>query len=567
MSPLYGSPPPCAPQAELAIGVTAHTEAASRGLQIFVLITLYSLSNFLMLLNHGVFWDDWIWVHLDRGTLLNGCAQLGYPLLGYLHLALRHLGIEAYRGVTFVAFLVASVAVFGTLCRIEKLNDRQRLFLALVFALFPANSSRIAICTVHSSIAYAVFFAGVWLFAEFTVRGTVRLRLSSLALIALASYFVNSLLFFCILVPVFFVYVGPDHSSVRAVIARLRRIPEFLILPPAVFSVKLLSKPFGEYAGYNDISLRALAGSPRGIAVAFKWSFIREILHCLRLPFRSWTTFCVTILLVAIIGWLLRRVQALAPGAAPERFNVRGYFFNLLVGASIFVLAVMPYLAVGKIPGVINWGSRHQLLEPLAAAWLIVFGLDLPFGQRRVQAYLLTMLLAIFMLGNIDYLTQFQADAYKQESLLCHFRSNPAIREGNSFVVDDQTHYLDANERTYAFYEYSGMFYLVFGRQTRYATNLMAREPFADVRQYLSPFYLLSEFHGSPPDKKIVIAGGPYGVDKRGLVRLMFDERRNPERYEREIWDITRVTVAEYRLPDGRSWASGANARDEHGTN
>ena len=127
------------------------------------------------------------------------------------------------------------------------------------------------------------------------------------------------------------------------------------------------------------------------------------------------------------------------------------------------------------------------------------------------------MLLAIFMLGNIDYLTQFQADAYKQESLLCHFRSNPAIREGNSFVVDDQTHYLDANELTYAFYEYSGMFYLVFGRQTRYATNLMAREPFADVRKYLSPFYLLSEFHGSPPDNQ---GNGRQCEDGRGPSRL-----------------------------------------------
>ena len=527
----------------------------SQPLALAILVVLYSLSYFLLLLNHGVFWDDWIWMHLDRGSLLQMTEQIGYPLLGPLHLVLRHMGVETYRWIIFLSYLAASVAVFKTLRHLPKLDSQKRLYLALLFAVFPVNSARIAVSDIHYAIAYGVFFVGLWLFSEFTDRGGVWLRLSSLLLIGSASYFVNSLLFFCLLVPVLFLYVRSGYSSVHAAVSRLKQIPDFILLPPVVFALKQLSKPFGLYTHYNKVSLHYVAHSPLAIGAALYRSFLQVIAHAVRVSLTAWPALAATIFLTLCIGWILSgslaadahssRAQVVTQGTP----DVRTCLINLLFGALIFALGVMPYVLVGKYPSLSDWNSRHQLLIPLGAAWMLVYGLDLLFARWRAGVYVLAALIAMFILNNIDNLAQFQKDTYKQDSLLRHFANDPAIRQGTSFFVDDQAHSLDANQRKYRFYEYAGMFDEVFGEQSRFAIGLNDTGSLKEVTGILSTCsscYLLGQFKGLQPDQVIHVSPGPYPLDAAHLVRLMIDERTNAPRYEQEIWNVVRVQVAAY---------------------
>jgi hypothetical protein len=520
-----------------------------------ILVILYSLSYFLLLLNHGVFWDDWIWMHLDSGSRLQMAEQIGFSLLQPLDLVLLHMGVEAYRWIVFLSYLAASIAVFETLCHLPKLDSQKRLYLALLFAVFPVNSARIAISDIHYAIAYGVFFIGLWLFSEFTDRGGVWLRLSSLLLIGSASYVVNSLLFFCILVPVLFLYVRSGYSSVHAAVSRLKQIPDFILLPLVAFELKQLSKPFGLYAHYNEVSLNFVAHSPLAIGAALYRSFLQVIVHAVRISLTAWPALAATILLTLCIGWLLR--GSLAAGAHSSRAvvvtpgtpDIRTCLINLLFGALIFALGVMPYVLVGKYPSLLDWNSRHQLLVPLGAAWILVYGLDLLFARWRAGVYVLAALISMFILNNIDNLAQFQKDTYKQNSLLRHFASDPAIRQGTSFFVDDQAHSLDANQRIYRFYEYAGMFDEVFGEQSRFAIGLndvVSPNEVTGLLSTCSSCYLLGQFKGLQPDRVIHVSPGLYHLDAVPLVRLMIDERTNAPRYEQEIWNIVRVQVAAY---------------------
>ncbi len=521
-----------------------------------ILVGLYSLSYFLLLLNHGVFWDDWVWTYLDRGTQLQMGEQMGYSLLRPLDLVLRHMSVETYRWIVFLSYLAASVALFKTLCHLPKLDSQKRLYLVLLFAVFPVNSARIALSDFRYAIAYGVFFVGLWLFSEFTDRGGVWLRLSSLLLIGLASYDVNSLLFFCILVPILFLYVRSGYSSVHAAISRLKQIPDFILLPPVVFELKRLSKPYGLYAHYNEVTFHYVAHSPLAIGSALYRSFLQVIAHAVRVSLTAWPALAATILLTLCIGWILR--GSLAAGAHSSRAlvvtpgtpDVKTCLFNLLFGALIFTLGVMPYDLVGKYPSLPDWNSRHQLLIPLGAAWMLVYGLDLLFARWRAGVvYVLAALIAMFILNNIDNLAQFQKDTYKQNSLLRHFASDPAIRQGTSFFVDDQAYSLDANQRKYRFYEYAGMFDEVFGEQSRFAIGLNDTGSLNEVTGLLSTCsscYLLGQFKVLQPDRVIHISPGPYHLDAAHLVRLMIDERTNAPRYEQEIWNVVRVQVVAY---------------------
>jgi hypothetical protein len=527
----------------------------SRPLALAILVVLYSLSYFLLLLNHGVFWDDWIWMHLDHSSQLQMAEQIGHSLLEPLDIVLLHMGVETYRWIVFLSYLVASVAVFETLCHLPKLDSQKRLCLALLFAVFPVNSARIAISDIHYAIAYGVFFVGLWLFSEFTDRGGVWLRLSSLLLIGSASYVVNSLLFFCILVPFLFLYVRSGYSSVHAAVSRLKQIPDFILLPFVVFALNQLSKPFGLYAHYNEVSLNFVAHSPRAIGAALYRSFLQVIAHAVWVSLTAWPALAATILLTLCIGWILR--GSLAAGAHSSRAlvvtsgtpDVRTCLINLLFGALIFVLGVMPYVLVGKYPSLLDWNSRHQLLIPLGASWILVYGLDLLFARRRAGVYVLAALISMFILNNIDNLAQFQKDTYKQNSLLRHFASDPAIRQGTSFFVDDQAHSLDANQRKYRFYEYAGMFDEVFGEQSRLAigfNDVVSLKEVTELLSTCSSCYLLGQFKELQPDRVIHISPGTYHLDAAHLVRLMIDERTNAPRYEQEIWNVVRVQVAAY---------------------
>jgi hypothetical protein len=220
-----------------------------------------------------------------------------------------------------------------------------------------------------------------------------------------------------------------------------------------------------------------------------------------------------------------------------------------LFGALIFALGVMPYVLVGKYPSLSDWNSRHQLLIPLGAAWMLVYGLDLLFARWRAGVYVLAALIAMFILNDIDNLAQFQKDTYKQNSLLRHFASDPAINQGTSFFVDDQAHSLDANQREYRFYEYAGMFDEVFSEQSRFAIGLNDAGSLKEVQGILSTCsscYLLGQFKWLQPDRVIHVSPGPYHLDAVHLVRLMIDERTNAPRYEQEIWNVVRVQVAAY---------------------
>jgi hypothetical protein len=528
----------------------------SQPLALAILVGLYSLSYSLLLLNHGVFWDDWIWMHLDRGSQLQMGEQIGYSLLGPLDRVLLHMGVETCRWIVFLSYLAASVALFKTLCHLPKLDNQKRLYLALLFAVFPVNSARIALSDIHYAIAYGVFFVGLLLFSEFTDRGGVWLRLSSLLLIGLASYVVNSLLFFCILVPALFLYVRSGYSSVHAAVSRLKQIPDFILLPPVVYALKQLYKPFGLYAHYNEVTFHSVAHTPLAIGSAFYRSFLLVIAHAVRVSLTAWPALAAIILLVLCIGWILR--SSLAAGAhssrelvvTPGTPDVKTCLFNLLFGALIFTLGVMPYDLVSKYPSLPDWNSRHQLLIPLGAAWMLVYGLDLLFARWRAGVvYVLAALIAMFILNNIDNLAQFQKDTYKQNSLLRHFASDPAIRQGTSFFVDDQAYSLDANQRKYRFYEYAGMFDEVFGEQRRFAIGLNDAGSLTEVTGLLSTCsscYLLGQFKVLQPDRVIHISPGLYHLDAAHLVRLMIDERTNAPRYEQEIWNVVRVQVAAY---------------------
>src|SRR5665647_1320823 len=50
---------------------------------IIIITIIYTLAHFLMLLNNGIFWDDWIYIDWDKSIMLDHFSQFGNIFLGY----------------------------------------------------------------------------------------------------------------------------------------------------------------------------------------------------------------------------------------------------------------------------------------------------------------------------------------------------------------------------------------------------------------------------------------------------------------------------------------------------
>ena len=172
----------------------------SRDTRIDLLIVAgaYCLAHGLMLLNNGIYWDDWLIVHGTLESITEEYREYGLPFFGYYHHALNQLGqlgVPAYRGLIFLSYLAAVLAFYAVVTRLEGVDRKTALILTLVFALFPSNSARISIMASRFTVCYALFFIGFWLLALYLERRNPALRIASLACL-FASFLTHSFLVF-----------------------------------------------------------------------------------------------------------------------------------------------------------------------------------------------------------------------------------------------------------------------------------------------------------------------------------------------------------------------------------
>ena len=424
-----------------------------------VVLGVYGAAHGLMLLCNGVYWDDWYIVLGSPDTIANLYRHYGLPMFGRYHAALNSLGIAGYRLVVFLSYLASALCLLAILGRVREIDRGTALVLVLFFAVFPSNSARISIMASRIEVCYALFFAGFWLLAVHLETRVLALRLAALAFL-FASFLTPSLLVFYALVPAYVAYQArPELRSLRSSTALLLRNLDLVLLPLAFWALKLAYfQPYGEFRGYNRVTPESALQAFSFIDNAFYGGFVDPIVR----SFQLLPEFIVSAAIAAVL--VAMRLGSI--DSAPSAGSLRQSRWFLLAGFVMFVLGVYPYLAVGKVPTPDDWDSRHQLLTPLGAAFMLVY-LPRLLVPGRAQVLIHALLIGVFVAGNLQQWVAFQKDWYKQVALIENFRTSPEVERGTRFAIDDRTRDLDANWRHYRTYEYAGLFRTAFGDAKR----------------------------------------------------------------------------------------------------
>lgn len=504
--------------------------------EFFFLFLVYCAGFWLLILNQGIYWDDWCMFNGTPEVRSDIYNSSGRPFFGFLYNFLFLFGktVIPSKLVGFIALLIPIVISYLFMGQFSRLAMQSRMVIALLIGLFPVNSSRMSLTMTQYGVSTALFFLGLASLMLFLDKKKLHYRVVGLLLFFL-SFNMDSLLVFYAFVPVFIFYRTSAFTRTD-IFDFLKGYADFLLLPIFFFAVKsFFFRPYGLYSNYNKVSLEGILKSPSFMTTSIERSFFWE-LRTLIYHLQEHTLFVMGLAGGLIL--LFKMIFSDKTFSWPQ-ISIRFNFFFLGVGVVALLLAVFPYAALGIVADPSDWNDRHSILMPFGAACIVFFGIEFLLSVlifllskvrlRRADVVFLglrpvlyAIIVSIFVIMNNFAGLQFERDWNKQLSIVKQLRASEIVRLHSTFVVEDRTTHLNANGRYYRFYEYTGLMAYAFGNFTKYAS---ADQPDQATISYLKqyPQYQVSDYIETPGVVQIVIEKGSADMTNAKTFDMLFD--------------------------------------------
>jgi hypothetical protein len=509
---------------------------------------VYTLAHGLMLLDRGLFWDDWMSYRQPLALMADLAKQNGstWPGVATWLPYSSAFAVWATRAAVFAAFLLVALLALRLLRRVSFFDAEARIAVASLVAVFPVMAARDAIVDWPYAISLALFMGG-WALLDRCI-GSKRWvsRVAALILLFL-SFRTASLGLFYVVLPVWLLWrSGVTWRKPRQMLLTLAGWADVIVLP-VVFWVfrSIAAKPYGLYEGYNPVTWKSFKAARFLVPEALSNSLIGAFT---RMPSVAWWP--VVVLGAIAIGTALWSASGVRQGPASRVRDAAAWGATALAGVALVVLGVYPYLAVDKMPRFVDFDTRHQLLVPFGAALLVVgivrALLDGPGARRVVRVGLLAVVIGLCAGTAAGDHLSYQREWYKELGMVQALRQAPSARDGRTFVFDDRALDLNANGRSSRrFYEYAGMFERAFGTRVRLGIDKadIAKRPVTYYKRWFTDFYKLDGYVAGPPDFLVTVERGSADLhDPAVLMRLLWEEWTGSPRLDADAAATVRLT-------------------------
>ncbi len=424
---------------------------------------LYFLANFLMLINPGVYWDDWLLHNMNDRGILNQFYGNGVIPVGYMHIFLKNLWASPilYRFLTVLLELITLNALFRIINH-TSINKEKSIFFALtvlVYAVFPFYDAKITMIVLPYTLCFTLFVLGSLFLIKYRKEKRLFFRILSL-LFFFISFFTNSLLFFYLL-PVFFILFYDywkilierkfkrTGELIPLVGKRIFKYFDFFIIPFLFWIMRsLYFMPSMQYAtiSYNELSINSLLAIPYRIvkgAYVFAISLLPLLIDAIQNP-----EFLILILAISsgFIYWFSR-----------NRLDFKISKNLLFWGLFVLFIGSFPYLLVNKFPSYIAYSTRHQLLQGFGFS-LVFTGLVFLLPNINVRRIVIAISLSIFISFNIFIQFSYFKGFIKQQVLQDFFAEKIERRNfSKTFIYEDKTASFTLKGNPVAFYALNGI--------------------------------------------------------------------------------------------------------------
>lgn len=503
-----------------------------------VLLAVLLIAHAPMLLNDGLFMDDWLVLKprpdyfIDIGFLLNGA---GHPIFYSYDMLANWTGAP----VAVMVSLALAGIVFGatslalTATRLGLLDRAEAVGFALIVWTYPGYQLWAGKANAVYVFSFGLLFVGAWLLTlAFGARGWRRVLLRmGCVIVFVLSFALNStvVLYACVVLGLFVATWRSEaatHGFIRRTWLAAWRCasgyPELIVLPLLYAgALGIWFKRIGLYAQHYGAHLPTLGELANGWKAFFNAGYRDVVAHAIWAAIQVPTHFILAAVLVGLAFVLLR------PGTEPTAPR-RPIVLPLILAVVLFLALSSPYLIAGLRPSSQHfYESRHLLLFGLPA------GLALLALKRQAERWIgstaafamLFGLSAILWIGMLwtDYVFM-QARSLKQAALTRSLadRIQPAA---TVYALDDR--FFDGSSRDVPFglAEVTGMLRLAWGNQPFFGFALRAERP--DILHEMAwkraaPGTAFRHFDPSGPQATISLKAGSGAASGRALVRKYY---------------------------------------------
>ena len=402
-------------------------------------------AGFLLL--PGPFWDGWIYHVLferhARQAFMDPFVANGRPLGGWiLWWAMTLLGVTmGPKLVSAAALLGAAAALFCALRVRERLPPSGAFLVAVIAVTVPATQTALSSSALQFFAGFLAYFCGLYAFSLAAARaGACRALLYAVAL-ALAACSVMLAEASLALLPVYplaWLVVQRGWGELANWRATLRALllhsGPLLAGAVALLATFWLFPTLGTYEGAHRVQANPLEWLKVGglFAVALAGS---------------------ELLLLLGLAWVARTGTPLG-----------AFKSSALLGAlAVLALGILPYLAGGRWPAILGWGTRTLLFSGLGlglAAWVLLrhWTEALPARRQRNALWLLCVAAIACTLCRIPL---WAARQVRDDGLRVALTQGPIPAQTDAIWIHDPT-WLIASP--YRFYESTALVQLATGR-------------------------------------------------------------------------------------------------------
>lgn len=505
---------------------------------IVVLLVVLLAAHAPMLLNDGLFMDDWLVLKprpdyfIDIGFLLNGAGHpIFYSYDTFANWTGEPVAVMVSLAIAGIVFGAMSLALTAT--RVGVLDRAEAVGFALIVWTYPGYQLWAGKANAVYVFSFGLLFIGAWLLTlAFAASGLQRVLLRmACALVFLLSFALNStiVLYAFVMLGLFFAIwrggAASDGFVRRTWLASWRcalGYPELVLLPLIYWgSLNIWFKRIGVYAQHYDAHFPTLRELVAGWQAFLAAAYLDVLAHAVRAAITVPTIFIFAAVLVGIVLLLLRS------DTTPTTSRL-GILVPLALAVILFLALSSPYLIAGLRPSSTHfYESRHLLMfgVPSALAFL-AFKRQAERWTAPGVAFAVVfgsgLIVSIGMLWS-DYVFM-QARTLKQEALAYSLagRAQPAA---TVYAVDDGFVDYPSRHVPFGLAEVTGMLHLAWGNQPFFGFALRAERPgilreINEARK--APGSAFHHYDPSGPQATISFQPGPGAAPNQTLVRKYY---------------------------------------------
>ena len=399
---------------------------------------LYTISwGWLFIVRDSLWADDWILMK-PYDFSIHGYA----PWVDVQMKLMRSFGLTFFRSTVYISFLMAAVFLFGITRQISFLSLSQRRLVVLLFLLLPFNTARVALMVYWNNTGYLVFFLAWYLAVTFRSR---RMHFLSIGLFFI-SFQLHSLLPFYLL-PVLHLLFLSDIRNLRGLVLFLR-MNLFFFFPLTYWVFRSLFWPGNNYHVVS--ASRAASAFPFVLVALILLGLLGILQTKVRIEYKN----AVKILLSGFVAVFAGLLAYVVLGFFKSDWSFFNSYFITLFGRS-------------------DWYSRHQILQPLGVALLIVGAIALlPKRTKKLSMQIQIAVLSFCVVFNVGFGFEYVVDYSRQKAVISELKRVGDDKAKSTTQFVDQTTFLNARGHLYRPWDWSGLIWRAYGFEARQRSNI-----------------------------------------------------------------------------------------------